>query len=87
MEERLKYECDDKLIHILKSLRNHVIDVIVAGGWLFTGKLFAVEEDLLVLCDATVTSSGGLTLSTFEVERVAICLEAVTSAGKPVLLT
>lgn len=88
MEERFISECEecDTIVHILNRLKHHIVEAIVSGGWLFTGKLVEVEDEQVILCDVTVTSSGGLTLSTFEVHRVAICLDAITSIGKPDLI-
>lgn len=88
MTDRLDHECEERetLEHLLKWLKNQVINVITQGGWLFTGKLVVVEDEQAVLRDVTVTASGGLTLSSFEVDRVAIFLDDITSAGKPAAL-
>jgi small nuclear ribonucleoprotein (snRNP)-like protein len=85
MEDKFNFECEDNdtLAQILHRLQHHIIDVIVLGGWLYTGKLVEVEEEEAILCDVTVTSSGGLTLSTFEVGRVTIRLDTIISFGKP----
>lgn len=88
MEDKFVCECEesDTFAHILNRFQHHIIEVITLGGWLFTGKLVEIEDEQAVLCDVTVTSSGGLTLSTFEVHRVTICLDAITSIGKPFLI-
>ncbi len=85
MEDKFDFECEesDKLAQILSRFQHRIIDVIVLGGWLYTGKLAEVEDEQAVLCDVTVTSSGGLTLSTFEVPKVTICLDTIISFGKP----
>lgn len=84
MTEELEVrEESHKLIHILKSLRNTIINVRVLGQWMFTGRLAKLECELAVLTDVTVTTAGGLTLSVFEVNRVTINLEAITSVGLP----
>lgn len=84
MDDRFICECEESetLAHILSRLNDHIIDVIVLGGWLFTGKLVEEEDEKVILCEVTVTSCGGLTLSTFEVPRVEICLDTIISAGK-----
>jgi hypothetical protein len=88
MKDKFVHECEDreKLIHALKWLKNKTIDVIVAGGWLFNGTLGEIDDGQVILCDVTVTSCGGLTLNTFEVPRVTICLDALISLGKPASL-
>lgn len=85
MDDRFIHECEENetLACLLNKLTNHVIDVIVLGGWLYTGKLVEVEDGQVILCDVTVTSCGGMTLSTFEVPKVRICLDTIISAGKP----
>jgi len=79
----LECEDSDTFAHILRRFQHRIIEVIALGGWLYTGKLVKIEDDQVFLCDVTVTSSGGLTLSTFEVPRVTICLDTIISAGKP----
>ena len=92
MDDRLIRECEEEceeretLAHILERLKHNVVDVIVLGGWLFTGKLVEVEDCQVILCDVTVTSCGGLTLSAFEVPQVTICLDTIISAGKSELV-
>ncbi|WP_371373424.1 hypothetical protein [Sporomusa aerivorans] len=88
MEDKFDFECveSDTLAQILHRLIHHNVEVIVVGGWLYSGKIVAVEDDQIILCDVTVTSSGGLTLSTFEVARVAICLDTIISVGKSSLV-
>jgi hypothetical protein len=85
MDDRIIHECEEQetLGCLLSKLVNHVIDVIVLGGWLYTGKLVEVEDGQVILCDVTVTSCGGMTLSSFEVPKVRICLDTIISAGKP----
>lgn len=84
MAEELQFSGEShKLISILKKLENKIANVRVLGEWMFTGKLVDLECELAVLTDVTVTSGAGLTLSVFEVDRVTINLEAITSVGKP----
>lgn len=85
MKDKFVHECEDreKLIPALKWLKNQVIEVIVKGAWLFSGTLEEIDDGQVILCDVTVTSCEGLTLSVFEVPQATICLDAVISFGKP----
>jgi len=85
MDDQFALQCEEKdtLTDLLKALKDHIVNVVSTGGWLFTGKLIEIEDAEIVLCDVTVTSTGGLTLCTFEVYRVKICLNEITSVGKP----
>lgn len=89
MKDKFVHECEDreKLIHTLKWLKNQIIEVIVAGAWLFNGTLEEIDDGQIILCDVTVTSCGGLTVSAFEVPQVTICLDVVISLGEPVPFT
>jgi hypothetical protein len=83
VDDRFIHECEENetLVCLLSKAINHVIDVIVLGGWLFTGKLVEVEDGQVILCDVTVTSCGGMTVSSFEVPKVRICVDTIISAG------
>ncbi|MGI6092711.1 MAG: hypothetical protein GX348_02240 [Veillonellaceae bacterium] len=86
MTEEIVREESHKLIRILKDYKYSVINIRVLGQWMFTGKLTQLEYELATLTNVTVTSGAGLTLSVFEVDRVTINLEAITSIGEPAFL-
>ncbi len=63
---------------------DQLVNVRVLGDWMFTGKLVKIiAKQGICLADVTVTSCGGLTLCSFDVNNVSIQLEDVTSIGKP----
>ncbi len=85
MDDRFFHECEENetFAHLLSKGINHVVNVIVLGGWLYTGKLVEVKDGQVILCNVTVTACGGMTLSSFEVPKVRICLDTIISAGNP----
>lgn len=88
MSDEFILECEgnDTFEDILEAVKTHIVDVIVLGGWVFTGRVVAIDE-LVILRDVIVTASGGLTVSTFEVPNVSICPDSIISLGKPILIT
>ena len=87
MENQVSYDHKAKaIVCILREFEGQFVNIRVLGDWMFSGKLVELDDKQVCLVDVTVISAGGLTLCTFDVPKVRIYLEAITSAGRPALL-